>query len=287
MAFRLGIFGVLIAALIGVMVFAYSILNPTKHGVEANAPAAAPVTEQVLTAAAALPGGSLLQPGNVSSAPILITTQAPGELVDNTANRAALIGSMIRVPLGAGSPILDNEVIRPGDHGFLAAVLAPGMRAVTVAVDTVTGANGLIWPGDNVDVLLTQNISGAPENKSIAAEVVLSNVRVIATGSELVKDASNGTNGNTNDNASAGTVTLEVTQDEASRCLVATNLGRLSLIVHSAQGVQNTGAQPEAPPPVPVFAGDVSPAMAEGVPAQSQVTTVNVISSGGDGEFKF
>ena len=32
MAFRLGIFGVLIAALIGVMVFAYSILNPAQAG---------------------------------------------------------------------------------------------------------------------------------------------------------------------------------------------------------------------------------------------------------------
>ncbi len=284
MAFRLGIFGVLIAALIGVMVFAYSILNPGKHG-EANAPAPAPVTEQVLTASAALPGGSLLQPGNISSATIAISSQAPGELVDNSANRAALVGSMIRVPLGAGSPILDDEVIRPGDHGFLAAVLAPGTRAVTVAVDTVTGANGLIWPGDSVDVLLTQDIGGAPESKSIAAEVVLSGVRVIATGSEVVKDASTGANGNTNNNAAAGTVTLEVTPDEASRCLVATNLGRLSLIVHSAQGVQKAEGQP--PPPAPVFAGDVSPAMAEGVPAQAQVTTVNVISTGGDGEFKF
>ena len=285
MAFRLGIFGVLVAALIGVMVFAYSILNPGGHGAAANAPAA-PVTEQVLVASTALPGGSLLQPGNISSATIAISSQVPGELVDNSANRAALAGSMIRVPLGAGSPILDNEVIRPGDHGFLAAVLEPGMRAVTVAVDTVTGANGLIWPGDSVDVLLTQDIGGAPEDKSIAAEVVLSNVRVIATGSEVVKDASAGANGNTNNNASAGTVTLEVTQDEASRCLVATNLGRLSLIVHSAQGVQKDDGQPP-PPPAPVFAGDVSPAMSAGVPAQSQVTTVNVISSGGEGEFKF
>jgi pilus assembly protein CpaB len=81
-------------------------------------------------------------------------------------------------------------------------------------------------------------------------------------------------------------VTLEVTPNDASRCLVATNLGRLSLIVHSAQGVQ-TKNEPQPPPPSPVFAGDVSPAMAATNPDESQVTTVNVISAGSDGEFKF
>jgi pilus assembly protein CpaB len=282
MAFRLGIFGVLIAALIGVMVFAYSILNPPKHAAQPGAPVVQPTTEQVITAAGPLTGGSLLQPGNISSTTIGVDSQVPGELVDTPTNRAALIGSMVRVPLGSGAPIMDNDVIHPGDHGFLAAVLSPGMRAVTVAVDTVTGANGLIWPGDSVDVLLTQNIGGAPLDKSIAAEVVLSDVRVIATGATLVKDASGGPGG-----GSLGTVTLEVTPDEASRCLVASNLGRLSLIVHSAQGVQQKAGQPQLPPPPPVFSGDVSPAMAASIPDQSQVTTVNVISSGGDGEFKF
>ena len=51
--------------------------------------------------------------------------------------------------------------MRPGDHGFLAAVLAAGMRAVTVGVDATTGAAGLIWPGDRVDLILTQTIQAA------------------------------------------------------------------------------------------------------------------------------
>ncbi len=280
MAFRLGIFGVLVAALIGVMVFAYSILNPPKHGQQQAGQAAPPQTEQILTAGSPLQAGSLLQPANISSTTILVTSQVPGELVDTPVNRSALVGSMVRAPLAAGTPIMDNQVIHPGDHGFLAAVLAPGMRAVTVSVDTVTGANGMIWPGDHVDVLLTQDINGAPLSKSIAAEVVLSDVRVIATGSALVKDASQGAGG-----APPSTVTLEVTPDQASRCLVASNLGRLSLIVHSAQGVQ----KPRTPQPVPgpVFSGDVSPAMAASLPAKAQVTTVTVISGGGDKEFKF
>ena len=60
--------------------------------------------------------------------------------------------------LGEGQPILPADVVHPGDHGFLAAVLAPDMRAVTVAVDAVSGTAGLIWPGDRVDLILTQSM---------------------------------------------------------------------------------------------------------------------------------
>jgi len=83
---------------------------------------------------------------------------------------------MVRQSLPAGTPILPGAVIRPGDHGFLAAVLRPGMRAVSVGVDAVTGTAGLIWPGDRVDLLLTQSLSGAnlPPGRQVAAETVLS-----------------------------------------------------------------------------------------------------------------
>lgn len=280
MVFRLGIFGVLIAALIAVMVFAYSLLNQSKQQAQQAAPV--PQTEQVLIAAQPLPAGSLLQPSQVASAAIAITGAPSDVLIDTPANRSSLTGSMVRTALSQGAPILNSQVIHPGDHGFLAAVLAPGMRAVTVAVDNVTGANGLIWPGDNVDVLLTQSISGAPDAKSIAAEVVLSNVRVIASGAQVIKDASAAST-----NApQAQTVTLEVTPEEASRCLVATSLGKLSLIVHSAETAPGTASQ-VPPAQQPVWAGDVSPALTDTHPEVPTVSTVNVISSGATGEFKF
>ncbi len=251
MVFRLGIFGVLIVALIAVMVFAYSLLNQSKPNDQQAAQA--PQIEQVLVAAQPLPAGSLLQPAQIGAATIPLNGAPTDVLVDTPQNRAGLTGSMVRTELAPGAPILNSEVIHPGDHGFLAAVLAPGMRAVTVSVDNVTGANGLIWPGDNVDVLLTQSIGGAPDAKSIAAEVVLSNVRVIASGAQVIKDASAGASGG----PPVQTVTLEVTPDQASRCLVATSLGKLSLIVHSAETNPNGTEQASAPPQQPVWAGDV------------------------------
>jgi pilus assembly protein CpaB len=278
MVFRLGIFGVLVAALIAVLIFAFSILNQSKQQAVAVAPAA-PQTEQVLVAATQLQGGRLLQPSDIAAGAVPLNAVPPGILVDTPANRAGLVGAMVRVSTTPGAPILNSSVIHPGDHGFLAAVLSPGMRAVTVAVDAVTGANGLIWPGDNVDVLLTQTIAGAPEDKSIAAEVVLSDVRVIATGAELIKDASNGPNGG----PPAQTVTLEVTPDQASRCLVATNLGRLSLIVHSAQ-TNPKGAVAANAMPQPVWSGDVSPALANTHPTMPVVSTVHVFQGTPDAQ---
>lgn len=267
MIFRLGVFGVLVVALIAVALFGFSVLKQSKQQ-QVIAP---PPTEQILVAATQLQGGSLLQPGDIGAGALVAGSIPVGAEQDTPQNRSALIGAMIRTSLAPGSPILDSQVIRPGDHGFLAAVLMPGMRAVTVGVDNISGANGLIWPGDNVDVLLTQTISGAPSDKSIAAEVVLSDVRVIATGAELVKTAENAPNGG----PPAQTVTLEVTQDQAARVLVATNLGKLSLIVHSSQA--RAGAvQVNAQEPQPVWAGDVSPALANQHPSVPQVSTVKV-----------
>ncbi len=283
MVFRLAVFGLLILGLIAVSVFGVSILEAPKPQAAGAAPTA---TEQIIVAADAVQGGGLLQPSDITGAPVLVSAAPAGASVDTPANRSAIVGSMVRFPVTAGTPLLSDSVIHPGDHGFLAAVLAPGMRAVTVAVDDVTGANGLIWPGDNVDVLLTENLLSAPLDKSIASEIVLSDVRVIATGAELIK---NTTAPSTGPNAppQAQTVTLEVTPNEAARCLVATNLGRLSLIVHSAQSQKNGVARP----PVsgqPVWAGDVSPALANTQPHAAAVSTVKVFQgSPAEQDFNF
>jgi pilus assembly protein CpaB len=193
-----------------------------------------------------------------------------------------LIGSMIRTPISPGSPILSSAVIHPGDHGFLAAVLSPGMRAVTVGVDAVSGAAGLIWPGDHVDVLLTQTLDDptVPLGRRIAAELVLQDVRVIATGQQLVQGQV------TSDPSKAPappatTVTLEVTADQAERCEVATHLGPLSLVVQSSQALP---ASAQANITAPVWADQVSPALSNVHPVSPVVSTVHVFQGASGGE---
>jgi pilus assembly protein CpaB len=278
MVVRLGIFLFLIVALILVSIFGYSLLNQSKQPVVVAAPPPPPTT-QILVAVGPLSAGGLLQPSDITGAPVLVGNVPFDSSPDTPDNRSALVGSMVRVPIGQGSPILNSQVIHPGDHGFLAAVLAPGMRAVTVGVDTISGTDGLIWPGDTVDVMLTEVMAGAPPGKAIASEVVLSGVRVIATGQQLVRQ------GNNNAAPPSQPVTLEVTPNQAARCLVATNLGRLSLIVHSAQ-VAPGQAQVSNVLPDPVWSGDVSNALNKLQPppaAGTTVTTVHVFQGVSDG----
>ena len=64
-----------------------------------------------------------------------------------------------RAPAARGRPaVTAGSVVKPGERGFLAAVLEPGMRAISVPVDEAAGNAGLIFPGDRVDLILTQTI---------------------------------------------------------------------------------------------------------------------------------
>ena len=72
---------------------------------------------------------------------------------------------MVRQTLLQHQVILPADIMRPGDHGFLAAVLTPGRRATSIGVDAVSGTAGLIWPGDHVDVILTQEMPEAERRR--------------------------------------------------------------------------------------------------------------------------
>jgi pilus assembly protein CpaB len=288
MVLRLALFLVLVVALIAVSWFGVSILNQSRHPQVAET--AQPQTEQVLAAAVLLQAGALLQPTDLTSSPVPVNAVPEGASLDTPANRSALIGSMIRSSISPGAPILDSAVIHPGDHGFLAAVLAPGMLATTVGVDAVSGAAGLIWPGDHVDVLLTQTLSdpSVPVGQQIAAQLVLQNVRVIATGQQLVQG--NVSTAGAPAPAAATTVTLEVTPQGAQRVAVAVRLGTLSLIVRSAvpAPVTDQSAAQAVAANQPVFADQVSPALTSVHPPPGVVSVVHVFSGAADStDYKF
>ncbi len=70
-----------------------------------------------------------------------------------------MVGAVVRSFIAAGEPITDGAVVKPGDRGFLAAVLDPGMRAVSVPVNPTSSNAGLIFPGDRIDLILTQTLT--------------------------------------------------------------------------------------------------------------------------------
>ncbi len=70
-------------------------------------------------------------------------------------NPIDLVGKVVRNPIQAGTPMTRSALVAPGERGFMAAILNPGMRAVTISLNAQSSIGGFIYPGDRVDVILT------------------------------------------------------------------------------------------------------------------------------------
>ena len=226
------------------------------HAVQQAAPPAPPPAKKVmLVTARPLHVGNLLKPEDVIAREIPANDVTDDMLGDSPDMRGHIVGALVRRAMGPNETLRAQNIIRPGDHGFLAAVLGPGMRAITIGVDATSGSAGLIWPGDRVDVILTQTIGDGtvPIGRRIAAETVSHDTRVIAIDQQLVQGAAPAATDN-----QGRTVTLEVPPDQAERLSVAIRLGRLSLSLRAAADQQQVG---EARGNRPTWARDVSPAL--------------------------
>lgn len=193
----------------------------------------------VLVAAKELPVGAFVQPDSLRWQDWPDVATPDSYLVQGTADPADLTGAVVRRPMGAGQPITMDGVVKPGERGFLAAVLEPGMRAISVAVDEASSNAGLVFPGDRVDLVLTQTIaaSGDPTGSRRVGETVLENLRIIAMGRRLTASAT--------DESTAGTTvktaTLEATPAEAEKIALVTEIGKISLSLRSLGAADHPG----------------------------------------------
>jgi len=138
-------------------------------------------------------------------------------------------GAVVRFPVVAGEPVTSARLVKPGERGFLAAALKPGMRAVTIPVSVTTGVAGFILPGDHVDLLLTHRFGGRKSGR-YATETLMPDIRVIAIDQRL--------NLQNQGVKVSKTLTFEVTPKEVEMVTVARRLGSMSLSLRSL-------AQPE------------------------------------------
>jgi pilus assembly protein CpaB len=263
MAIRIILIGLIVLAAAGLSLVGMQTLlpaQPVRTVVTEIAPIQVPPPLLVRTLVAARPiaAGSLLRGEDLGVREVPTGDAGEGVLRDTPESRAELAGALVRRYLEAGERITMGDVLRPRDRGFLAAVLRPNMRAITVGVDAVTGTAGLIWPGDRVDLLLTQSLDERVTQLSrrVVGETVLNDVRVIAVDQQLTQGAT-GANASP-DGKVARTVTLEVSPEEAERVAVAGQLGRLSLTIRAMDA--ESAAEPSRRS---VFGGDVSPALSE------------------------
>src|SRR4051812_19763576 len=157
----------------------------------ANLPAPQPEGPKVLVAKRALPVGTII------TADAIGYQLWPKEMVqdayflDGEADMNKLLGTVVRNPITAGEPVTQGSLVAPGDRGFLAAALGPGMRAITVPVSARTGVGGFVFPGDHVDLMLTQSVGQGQNGDSLkTTETILRNLRVLATDQSTEKTTS-------------------------------------------------------------------------------------------------
>lgn len=189
---------------------------------------------EVLVAERNLAAGAFVTPGNVRWQRWPSGSVAPSYVVRGERDDEDMHGAVVRRGLAAGEPVTDGGVVKPGERGFLAAVLTPGMRAISVPVTDTSSHAGLIFPGDHVDMILTQTIAatgnGGEAIVRLASETVLEDIRVIAMGRRLSDEVEVGGDGRVR------TTTLEVTPRQAEFVTLVTELGKLSLSLRSLAG---------------------------------------------------
>jgi pilus assembly protein CpaB len=237
--------------------------------------------QEILVATTALPSGTLLRAKDVTWQPIAGTAE-PGQISRppggaNNGNsefdqqaRVEVSGAALRIAVTASEPIRRSAIVKPGDRDFLQVVLSSGARASAIPVATGGASTGLLYPGDRVDVILTQTFKNDPPlTRRSVSETVVENLRVLAIDAPDSKPTGAS-------NSFGRMVTLEVTPEQAEKINVAAELGKLSLTLRSISGTDGI-ARASTPGPAqvsgvkPTWAGDVSPALGDAMPPNKVV----------------
>ena len=199
---------------------------------EASATPVVPAGPEVLVATRALPVGTIIDAEALRYQPWPQGLVQPAYYIKGTpgTNPSDLLGTVVRNEITAGQPLTQGALIKPGERGFLAAALGPGMRAVTVGVSSTSGVAGFVFPGDRVDMVLTQEVAGGGDGSPLkVSETIIRNVRVLATDQRTSAQNAEGKAEVRN----VSTVTLEATPKIAEKIAVAQTIGALSLSLRS------------------------------------------------------
>ncbi|HPN35571.1 MAG TPA: Flp pilus assembly protein CpaB [bacterium] len=143
-----------------------------------------------------------------------------------------LVGRVTKTEIYAGEVVLESRLAAQGSSSGFAAAIPAGMRAMTVAVNVVSGVSGFILPHARVDVLATVSATGDKEESTTTT--ILENIEVLAVDQTVdTKD---------NEPITVKSVTLLVTPEQAEKLALGSYEGKLQLVL------RNTADQAEATP---------------------------------------
>lgn len=218
----------LVALLIGgaTVLISRSMLS-TPAGQPAEAVKATP-TYEILVAARDIPSGTMLKESDFTWKIWPKEEGTTRYAVKGQSDMKEFTGTVARGGLRTGEPITTNRVVKPGEQGFMAAALAPGMRAVSISITPVAGVAGFVFPGDHVDVIVTHQVGRKtdmdPAGRRVS-ETVLQNVRVLALDQKM--------NDQVVEAKVAQIATLEVTPKQAETVALVSQIGTLSMALRS------------------------------------------------------
>jgi pilus assembly protein CpaB len=174
----------------------------------------------VAVAAVDLPLGTKLEKRMIKQVLFLKESLPPGYSSDPE----KIMGRILVVPLKKNEPVIEVKLATESvKTGGVSAVVTPGKRALAVKGDKVIGISGFINPGNRVDVLVTLQ---DPRDKLERTKLILENILVLATGSQVEKNAKG-------EPAPVDVYTLEVTPEEGEKMALAAAQGKLQFALRN------------------------------------------------------
>ena len=161
-----------------------------------------------------------------------------------------MVGAVARYDLVVGEPVTTSKLVHPGTAGFMAVMLTPGMRAVSVEIAAETASGGFIQPNDRVDVIVTREVQATNANggqsggmQNIRSDLILSNIRVLAIdatyGAPEVKGEEAAPQAGQGQVIIGSRATLELTERDATLLNTAKKAGEIALTLRSIADLQS------------------------------------------------
>ena len=265
------------------MVVARKALRPAPAGPPAN-------TVAVVVAKRDVPAGHELKAEDMA------VIRLPNEAAPARGFRAVpdAVGRAVTVPIVKGQAVVESMLASAGSGSGIAALIPPGMRAITLEINEFTGLAGMLAPGARVDVICSLRDE---KSQQPMARTILQNIKVLATGRNL--SAAAAPEGQPAPPPS-NNVTLLVTQKQAQALQLASQGSRPWLVLRRMRDEEEgkptgttmaevRGDEPAAAPvnvpgtaiPVSVPAGDPFAAVPATQPAGPKGTWVVKVIRGG------
>lgn len=216
----LALTGAVVCGLLGVLLVTRYISSVHTHAKDLG---------NVVVATAEIQVGAKIAPEQLALAPIPNGSAPEGvyRKLGEVAGRVAV------VPIGVRDPITNSKLAPEGEGAGLGVLIPEGYRAMTVKVDDVVGVSGFVQPGSFVDVVavitpIAQNPQGP------ISKIVLQNIKVLASGPKIDSPQ------NEREPSKVSAVTLLVTPEQAEKLVLASNEGKLQLVMRNYSDQEDT-----------------------------------------------